>query len=149
MDFYSHLSHSTTLQRRKPYIPFFTVILMDIKSIIDAIVYAFYQAAIFLLKHPLYFMMFLAAIFAYAVASHLFFRLKGYQPREKTTCTLSIVGKERSLDYLKSFTHMPSEQIEIIQFLRQNESVSLVTLSKRFARHNVETLIRQGYIVLT
>lgn len=121
---------------------------MDINSIIDAIVNALTSAFNFIMGHPMYFVLIFLAIIAYAIASHLFFKAKGYQPRDRSTCILSIIGKERSLDYLQNFTHMPPEQIEIIKYLRQNESASVSALIKRYGRENVETLVRQEYILL-
>jgi len=121
----------------------------DIKSLIDAIVNAFYDAFVFIIRHPQYIAAILVIVIVYAVASHFFFRVKGYQPQQKTICTLSIAGKERSLDYLKTFTHMTQEQIAIIQYLREKESASRSALSKRFGKQNVDILIRQEYIYLT
>ncbi len=98
--------------------------------------------------HPEYIVLILAVIILYALASHLRFRYKGYQPREKTMCILSIAGKERSLEYLRDFTHMPPEQIEIINYLRSHEPVPVTALSNRFGKHNVEALIHKEYIIL-
>jgi len=64
-------------------------------------------------------------------------------------CILTVMGKERSLDYLKSFTHMTPEQISIINYLRKNETAPLGALAKRFGKENVEILIRRQYIVVT
>ncbi len=122
---------------------------MDIESIIDAVVNAFVQAFRFIVEHPLYIVIIFVAIIAYAIASHVMFRYKGYQPTEGKTCILSIMGKERSLDYLKNFTHMSPEQIAIISYLRKNESAPLGALVRRFGKENVEVLIRKEYIVLT
>lgn len=122
---------------------------MDIRAVIDAIVDALYEVFYFIITHPQYVILILAAIIAYAVVSHVFFKAKGYQPKDKAMCTLSIAGKERSLDYLKRFTHMPEEQIAVIYYLRKNESAPLSALSKRFGRGNIQELIRRGYITLT
>jgi hypothetical protein len=122
---------------------------MDIGSIIDAIVDAFVSAFYFIISHPQYIIIILAAIIIYAVVNHVFFKVKGYQPQDKAVCTLSIAGKERSLDYLRGFTHVTEEQIAAIDYLRKNEPVPLSALSKRFGKRNVQILIRQGYIILT
>jgi len=122
---------------------------MDIRTIIDTIVSAFTRAFQFIVEHPLYIVLIFGAIIAYAIASHLRFRYKGYQPQEGKMCILTVMGKERSLDYLKSFTHMTPEQISIINYLRKNETAPLGALAKRFGKENVEILIRRQYIVVT
>jgi hypothetical protein len=121
---------------------------MDIEYTIDYIVSILSRIFNFIVEHPQYVVIILAGIILYAIINHLVFRLGGFQPREKTMCVLSMMGKERSLDYLRTFTHMPSEQVEIIKYLRKNEPVSLGPLGKRFGKHNVELLIRQEYIIL-
>jgi hypothetical protein len=121
---------------------------MSIETVIDSIVDALYTAFNFIMTHPMYFVLIFVAIIIYAVVSHVFFKVKGYQPQDKTLCTLSIAGKERSLDYLKNFTHMSQEQIAVISYLRKHEQVSLSALIKRFGRKNVDPLIRKEYIRL-
>ncbi|KYK38918.1 MAG: hypothetical protein HXS46_12020 [Theionarchaea archaeon] len=122
---------------------------MDIMSIIDSIVNAFKQAFYFVIDNLQYVVLILVAIIAYAVASHVFFRMKGYQPSGKSVCILTVMGKERSLDYLRSFTHMSPQQIETIRYLRKNESAPFNALCKRYGKENVEVLIRKDYITLT
>ena len=122
---------------------------MDIGSIIDAIVDVLYGIFAFIVGHPLYIALILTAIIIYAVASHVFFRVKGYQPVDKAMCSLSIAGKERSLEYLQNFTHMSQAQIAVIKYLRKNEPVARSTLNKRFGKRNVDILIHQEYVVLT
>ncbi|MBU7040322.1 MAG: hypothetical protein HXS45_05895 [Theionarchaea archaeon] len=122
---------------------------MDIQSFIDTVVDTLTGIFDFFTAHPLYIVLIIAAIVAYAAISHLLFRMKGYQPREKTLCTLSIAGKERSLEYLRDFTHMSAQQIEAIKHLREHEPVPAATMVKRFGKENIEELIRREYIVLT
>jgi hypothetical protein len=122
---------------------------MYINSIIDTIVSGLVSIFDFIIGHPVYIVVVIAAIITYAVASHILFRTKGYQPRDRSMCILSIAGKERSLEYLQNFTHMSSEQIATIKYLRENEPVPLNVLSKRFGKRNVMILIRQDYINLT
>jgi hypothetical protein len=121
---------------------------MDIEYIIDYMVNILSRIFNFIVEHPQYIVIVLAAIILYAIINHLVFKIRGFQPGEKTMCVLSIMGKERSLDYLRTFTHMPPEQVEIIEYLRKNEPVSLGPLGKRFGKHNVESLVRQEYIIL-
>lgn len=122
---------------------------MDIMSIIDSIVSAFERAFYFMIDNLQYIVLIIVAVIAYAVASHVFFRMKGYQPSGKSECILTVMGKERSLDYIRSFTHMSPQQIEIIKYLRKNESAPLNALCKRYGKENVEMLIRKNYITLT
>lgn len=122
---------------------------MIIQTLTDSIVETLKGIFDFIVGHPEYIVLILAAIILYALASHLVFKYRGYQPREKTMCILSIAGKERSLEYLRDFTHMSPEQIEIIRYLRSHEPVPVAALSKRFGKHNVDALIHTEYIVLT
>jgi hypothetical protein len=115
----------------------------------DAIVEGLEGIFNFIVDNPMIIVVIIAAIILYALVNHLVFRYRGYQPREKTMCALSVAGKERSLEYLRDFTQIPPEQLEIVKYLRSNEPVSTVALSKRFGKHNVEALIHKEYIVLT
>lgn len=122
---------------------------MDIRSIIDTVVDTLYNAFTFIVENPLYILVILAAIIVYAIAHYILFKAKGYQPVDRAMCTLSMTGKERSLEFLQDFTHMSQEQIAIIQYLRKNEPVSRAALNKRFGKQNVDILIRKEYILLT
>ncbi len=122
---------------------------MDIRSIIDTVVDTLYNAFTFIVENPLYILVILAAIIVYAIAHYILFKAKGYQPVDRAMCTLSMTGKERSLEFLQNFTHMSQEQIAIIQYLRKNEPVSRAALNKRFGKQNVDILIRKEYILLT
>lgn len=122
---------------------------MDINSIIDSIVNGLVKIFDFIISNYIIFVLILVAIIIYAIASHVFFKTKGYQPKDRAMCTLSIAGKERSLEYLQSFTHMSPEQITVIKYLRENEPVPLNILVKRFGKRNVMILVRQEYIILT
>lgn len=122
---------------------------MDINSIIDSIVNGLVKIFDFIISNYIIFVLILVAIIIYAIASHVFFKTKGYQPKDRAMCTLSIAGKERSLEYLQSFTHMSPEQIAVIKYLRENEPVPLNILVKRFGKRNVMILVRQEYIILT
>ncbi|MGD2249886.1 MAG: hypothetical protein PVF58_15875 [Candidatus Methanofastidiosia archaeon] len=122
---------------------------MSIESTIDSVVDKLTAIYTFIRTHPEYIIIILSIIVLYAVINHVMFKMKGYQPGEKTMCILSVFGKERSLEYLRDFTHMPQGQIEVIKYLRKNEPVSLNTLIKRFGRENVGPLITEEYITLT
>jgi hypothetical protein len=121
---------------------------MEIQSIIDTVVDTLTGIFNFVAAHPIYIVLIVAAIIVYAAVSHLMFRMKGYQPREKTLCTLSIAGKERSLEYLRDFTHMSPQQIEAIKHLREHEPVPVAAMTKRFGKESIEELIRREYIIL-
>ncbi|MBU7015771.1 MAG: hypothetical protein HXS52_09595 [Theionarchaea archaeon] len=121
---------------------------MEIQSVIDTIVDALTGFYEFIVAHPLYIAIIVIAVIVYAAVSHLFFRMKGYQPREKTLCTLSIAGKERSLEYLRDFTHMSPQQIEAIEHLREHEPVPIAAMAKRFGKDSIEELVRREYIIL-
>jgi len=122
---------------------------MDINSIIDSVVNGLVKIFDFIISNYIIFVLIFVAIIIYAVASHVFFKTKGYQPKDRAMCTLSIAGKERSLEYLQNFTHMSPEQIAVIKYLRENEPIPLNILAKRFGKRNVMILVRQEYIILT
>lgn len=122
---------------------------MSIESTIDGLVDKFTAIYDFIRTHPEYIIIVLAIIILYAVINHVMFKMKGYQPGKKTMCILSVFGKERSLEYLENFTHMPQGQIEVIKYLRKNEPIPLNTLIKRFGKENVGPLINEEYIEFT
>lgn len=121
---------------------------MDIQSIVDSIVRAMTQIFNFIFSHPQYILIVFIIIIVYALANHVLFRAKGYQPLDKAQCELTLLGKERSLDYLKTFTHMESDQIAIINYLREHGAVPVSTLTKKYGKVHLQALIRNGYIVL-
>ena len=121
---------------------------MDIQTVIDTVVRYMTQAFNFIIAHPQYIVIVFAIIIIYALANHLFFKTKGYQPQDKKVCELTLLGKERSLDYLKTFTHMESSQLAIIDYLREHGTASVSALTKKYGKTPVQILIREGYIVL-
>jgi hypothetical protein len=121
---------------------------MDIQSIIDSIVRVMTQIFNFIILHPQYILIAFVIIIVYALVNHVLFKTRGYQPHEKAQCELTLLGKERSLDYLKTFTHMEADQIAIINYLREHGTVPVGTLTKKYGKVHLQALIRNGYIVL-
>ncbi|MGD2072496.1 MAG: hypothetical protein PVG65_03310 [Candidatus Thorarchaeota archaeon] len=121
---------------------------MDIQSVIDTIVAFMTKTFNYIFTHPQYIIIVFVIIIIYAVAHYLIFKTKGYQPQDKMICELTLLGKERSLDYLKTFTHMESDQLAIISYLRKQGTASVSALTKKYGKGPVQTLIRNGYIIL-
>jgi hypothetical protein len=121
---------------------------MDIQSVIDSIVGYMTKTFNFIITHPQYLIIVFVIIIGYAIAHYLLFKTKGYQPQDKKVCELTLLGKERSLDYLKTFTHMESNQLAIISYLREHGATSVSALTKKYGKGSMQALIRNGYVVL-
>ncbi|MGD2248714.1 MAG: hypothetical protein PVF58_09930 [Candidatus Methanofastidiosia archaeon] len=103
-----------------------------------------------IIQYLVYILAVIALILLYLVLTRVVFRGSVYRTERKgAICTLTMAGEERSLEYLERFEGMKGIDIQVIEYLRKNQSIPQRKLEKTFGSAPVKRLIEMGLIKVT
>ncbi|KYK35873.1 MAG: hypothetical protein AYK19_01325 [Theionarchaea archaeon DG-70-1] len=97
--------------------------------------------------YQLYILIAIGLIILYFVVTRLIFRGTIYKSaRKEPMVTLSMSGRERSLEYLERFGEMKGVDAQVIRYLRKHGSLPKKQLEKTFGSKVIRRLIEKGMI---
>jgi hypothetical protein len=103
-----------------------------------------------IIQYLVYILAVIALILLYLVLTRVVFRGSVYQTKRRgAICTLTMAGEERSLEYLERFEEMKGIDIQVIEYLRKNQSVPQRKLENTFGSAPLKRLIEKGMIKVT
>lgn len=105
------------------------------------------NAADFIDKYLNYIVIAIGIVILYFVLTRVFFRGTVYKTSHKDPLyVLTMAGRERSLEYLEKFGEIKGVEVQIINYLRENENVTKKRLEKTFGTGPVRNLVKKGMI---
>lgn len=121
------------------------ILLQD--TVFDIFKNLFYDVKSLIMEYIIYILAVIALILLYLVLTRVLFKGSVYQTKRRgAICTLSMAGEERSLEYLERFEDMKGIDIQVIEYMRKNQTVPKRQLEKTFGSAPVRRLIEKGML---